>query len=74
MGTGLDTCKEAVNYLNEKSGYKCGVIGVRLFRPWSVKHFLEALPKSVKKIAAMDRAWEDGAMGMPLYNDVLSTV
>lgn len=47
MGSGCDTVKEALDYLNEKRDYNCGVISVKLYRPWSVKHFLEVLPKSV---------------------------
>lgn len=63
MGSAVDTTKSAVDYLNAERGYKCGVLGVKLFRPWSVEHFMEALPKSVKKIAVLDRTWEDGAHG-----------
>jgi pyruvate-ferredoxin/flavodoxin oxidoreductase len=50
------------------------MIHCRLYRPWSAKHFMEALPKSVKKIAVLDKIREDGAIGDPLFLDVVATL
>ena len=69
MGSGAQTVEETVNYLN-KQGEKVGVIKVHLFRPFSAKHFNEALPASCKKVCVLDRIKEDGAVGEPLYLDV----
>jgi len=73
MGSGADTVHETVDYLNSQ-GEKVGVIKVRLFRPFSVQHFVNALPKTVKKIAVLDRTKEPGALGEPLYNDVRTAI
>ncbi len=73
MGSGGDTVHETVEYLN-KSGEKLGVVRVRLFRPFSVKDFVGALPATVKKIAVMDRTKEPGSAGEPLYQDVITAV
>ncbi len=73
MGSGAETAKETAKYLN-KNGEKVGVLAVRLFRPFSTLHFLEALPKSVKAIAVLDRTKESGATGEPLYLDVMSAL
>ncbi|PID90086.1 MAG: pyruvate:ferredoxin (flavodoxin) oxidoreductase, partial [Bacteroidetes bacterium] len=69
MGSVADTTREVVDYLM-KQGRKVGLLIVRLYRPFSAKHFLKVLPKSVKRIAVLDRTKEPGAMGEPLYNDV----
>jgi len=69
MGSGAEAAEEAVKYLNEK-GEKVGLIKVRLYRPFSVKHFLDAIPESVKRIAVLDRTKESGSYGEPLYVDV----
>ena len=69
IGSGCQTASEAAQYLNER-GEKVGVVNVHLFRPFSVKHFLNAIPKTVKKIAVLDRTKESGAVGEPLYLDV----
>ena len=69
MGSVTDTIEETVEYL-KKQGEKVGAIKVRLYRPFSAKHFLKALPKTVKKIAVLDRTKEPGALGEPLYLDV----
>ncbi len=69
MGSGGDTVEEVVNY-QTKQGKKVGVLKVRLYRPFSAEHFLNVLPKSVKKIAVMDRTKEPGSLGEPLYQDV----
>ncbi len=73
MGSGAETVHETVDYLNAK-GEKVGVIKVRLFRPFSVKHFIKALPRSVKSIAVLDRTKEPGAAGEPLYQDVVTAL
>jgi len=69
MGSVCDAAEEAIDYLATK-GEKVGILKVRLFRPFSVKHFLSAMPKSVKKIAVLDRTKEPGSIGEPLYQDV----
>jgi pyruvate-ferredoxin/flavodoxin oxidoreductase len=73
MGTGADTAHETVEYLASQ-GEKVGLIKVRLYRPFSVKHFVDALPKSVKKIAVLDRTKEPGSIGEPLYLDVRTAI
>ncbi len=69
IGSGCQTANEAAAYLNAR-GEKVGVVSVHLYRPFSVKHFLNAIPKTVKKIAVLDRTKESGAVGEPLYLDV----
>ena len=69
IGSVCQTALEVVDYLN-KNGEKVGVVNVHLYRPFSVKHFLNAIPKTVKKIAVLDRTKESGAIGEPLYLDV----
>ncbi len=69
MGSGCDTIEETVDYLNAR-GEKVGLIKVRLYRPFSAEHFLSVMPKSVKKIAVLDRTKEPGSVGEPLYQDV----
>ncbi len=73
MGSGAETVHETVEYLNAK-GEKVGLIKVRLFRPFSVEAFVDALPKSVKGIAVLDRTKEPGATGEPLYADVVTAL
>jgi pyruvate-ferredoxin/flavodoxin oxidoreductase len=73
MGSGAETAHETVDQLNE-AGEKTGLIKVRLFRPFSMKHLIEALPAEVKGIAVMDRTKEPGSSGEPLYNDLLSAL
>ncbi|MCS6989895.1 MAG: pyruvate:ferredoxin (flavodoxin) oxidoreductase [Chloroherpetonaceae bacterium] len=73
MGSGVETARETADYLNAR-GEKLGVIAVRLFRPFSVLHFINALPRSVKAIAVLDRTKESGATGEPLYLDVMSAI
>ena len=73
MGSGVETAKETAKYLNAQ-GERVGVVAVRLFRPFSAAHFLEALPKSTKAIAVLDRTKEPGATGEPLYLDVMSAL
>lgn len=69
MGSSCETIEETVDYLNKK-GQKSGVLKVRLYRPFSVEHFLKEIPKSVKRISVLDRTKEPGAVGEPLYQDV----
>jgi len=69
MGSGCEAAEETVNYLNKK-GEKVGLVKVRLFRPFSGKHLLGAVPKTAKRIAVLDRTKEGGAYGEPLFIDV----
>ncbi|MFG0252811.1 MAG: pyruvate:ferredoxin (flavodoxin) oxidoreductase, partial [Phycisphaerales bacterium JB038] len=73
MGSGAETVRETVDYLVGQ-GEKVGVVVVRLYRPFSAKHFLGALPKTTKSIAVLDRTKEPGACGEPLYQDVLTSL
>ncbi|MCX7607794.1 MAG: pyruvate:ferredoxin (flavodoxin) oxidoreductase [Anaerolineales bacterium] len=73
MASGGETAEATVRYLMEK-GEKVGVIRVRLYRPFSVEHFMAALPKTVKSIAVLDRTKEPGAIGEPLYQDVVNAL
>lgn len=73
IGSGSETAGETALFLN-KRGEKVGVVKVHLFRPFSVKHFLEALPPTVKSIAVLDRTKEPGAAGEPLYQDVITAI
>ena len=73
MGSGADTAEATVNYLVEQ-GEKVGVLKVRLYRPFSLDYFMKALPASVKKIAVLDRTKEPGAMGEPLYLDIVNAL
>ncbi|MEN8117650.1 MAG: pyruvate:ferredoxin (flavodoxin) oxidoreductase [Bacteroidota bacterium] len=68
MGSATETIKETIDYLTAQ-GKKVGLVSVHLFRPFSAKHFVEALPETVKRIAVLDRAKEPGAAGEPLYLD-----
>ena len=69
MGSGNETIEETVNYLR-KQGEKVGAVKVRLYRPFAVEAFRAVIPKSVKKVAVLDRTKEPGAIGEPLYLDV----
>jgi len=73
MGSGAAVAEETVKYLNQQ-GEKVGLIKVRLYRPFSAKRFLEALPKSAKKIAVLDRTKEPGSFAEPLFLDIASTL
>ncbi|MCU0237562.1 MAG: pyruvate:ferredoxin (flavodoxin) oxidoreductase, partial [Acidobacteria bacterium] len=73
MGSACETIEETVEYLNRK-GAKLGLIKVRLYRPFSLEGLVNALPKSVKKIAVLDRTKEPGALGEPLYMDVATAL
>ncbi|MBP7963228.1 MAG: pyruvate:ferredoxin (flavodoxin) oxidoreductase [Caldilineaceae bacterium] len=73
MGSGAEAVEETVDYLVEQ-GEKVGAIKVRLYRPFSVEHFLAAFPSSTKVIAVLDRTKEPGASGEPLYQDVVTAM
>jgi pyruvate-ferredoxin/flavodoxin oxidoreductase len=73
MGSGAETMQETVEHLVNK-GEKVGLIKVRLYRPFSIEHFLAALPDTVKGIAVLDRTKESGATGEPMYNDVRTAI
>ena len=73
MGSGAEAADEAVEHLGAQ-GEKVGLVKVRLYRPFSVKHFMESLPASVRKIAVLDRTKEPGAAGEPLYLDVVNAI
>lgn len=70
MGSVTQAAQEAIDYLASK-GEKVGLVNVHLYRPFSAKHFLGALPKTVKRIAVLDRTKEPGANGEPLYLDIV---
>lgn len=70
MGAVSEVVEEVVDYLN-KNGEKVGLVKVRLYRPFSVEKLLKAIPTSVKKIAVLDRTKEPGAIGEPLYLDIV---
>jgi len=69
MGSVTQTIKETIDYLGKK-GKKAGLVSVHLYRPFSIEHFLGAIPSTVKRIAVLDRTKEPGAAGDPLYLDV----
>ncbi len=73
MGSGAETVEETAIYLNQ-NGEKVGVLKVHLYRPFSVKLFVEALPATVRTLAVLDRCKEPGAAGEPLYQDVLTAL
>jgi pyruvate-ferredoxin/flavodoxin oxidoreductase len=73
MGSGAEAAHETVDYLN-KRGEKVGVLKVRLYRPFSIKHFIAAIPESAKYITVLDRTKEAGAIGDPLYLDVIAAL
>jgi pyruvate-ferredoxin/flavodoxin oxidoreductase len=73
MGSGAEAVGETVGWLNENGG-KTGVVKVRLYRPFSVGDFASVLPKTVKSIAVLDRTKEPGALGEPLFLDVLGAL
>ncbi|MBZ5545047.1 MAG: pyruvate:ferredoxin (flavodoxin) oxidoreductase, partial [Acidobacteriia bacterium] len=73
MGSGADAAHEAVDYLTAR-GEKVGLLKVRLYRPFSVEHFVKALPATVKTLSVLDRTKEPGAAGEPLYVDVVTAL
>ena len=73
MGSGAETAHETLEYLN-RIGEKLGLLKVRLYRPFSIEAFLEALPATTQQIAVLDRTKESGSAGEPLYLDVVNAV
>ena len=73
MGSGAETAHETVEHLT-RGGEKVGLLKVRLYRPFSIKHFLAALPATVMQIAVLDRTKESGSAGDPLYLDVVNAI
>ena len=71
MGSAAEVAHETVEYLVQK-GEKVGLLKVRLFRPFSISHFVAALPRTVKVLCALDRTKEPGAIGEPLYQDLVT--
>lgn len=74
IGSGCETIEETIEYLNATRGTKYGLVKVRLYRPFDVKRFNEALPKSVKRVTVLDRTKEPGSIGEPLYLDVVAAI
>ena len=73
MGSVCDTIKETIDFLNAR-GEKVGMIKVHLYRPFSVKHFVDVIPDSVKTISVIDRTKEPGSLGEPLFLDVVAAL
>ncbi|MDR2655420.1 MAG: pyruvate:ferredoxin (flavodoxin) oxidoreductase [Oscillospiraceae bacterium] len=73
MGSVCDTAEETIDYLNAR-GRKVGLVKVRLYRPFSIERLVEAIPKTVRKISVLDRTKEPGALGEPLYLDVIAAL
>ena len=74
MGSVCETIKETIDYLVAAKNEHIGLVEVHLYRPFSTKYFLKSLPKTVKKIAVLDRTKEPGSAGEPLYLDVIKTI
>ncbi|MBO5121452.1 MAG: pyruvate:ferredoxin (flavodoxin) oxidoreductase [Bacilli bacterium] len=74
MGSVCETIKETIEYLVDVKNESVGLVEVHLYRPFSTKYFLKSLPKTVKKIAVLDRTKEPGSAGEPLYLDVIKTI
>ncbi len=73
MGSACEAIEETIDYLTAK-GEKVGLVKVHLYRPFSAKHLLNAIPKTAKKISVLDRTKEPGALGEPLYQDVCTAM
>ncbi len=73
MGSGADTVQETIEHLTNR-GERVGLLKVRLYRPFDVARFIDALPKSVRTVAVLDRTKEPGASGEPLYQDVVTAL
>jgi pyruvate-ferredoxin/flavodoxin oxidoreductase len=73
MGSGAEAAQETVEHLTAQ-GEKVGVLKVRLYRPFSLEHFMKSLPSTVKSLATLDRTKEPGSVGEPLYTDVITAV
>ncbi|HEY5535264.1 MAG TPA: pyruvate:ferredoxin (flavodoxin) oxidoreductase [Ignavibacteria bacterium] len=74
MGSGAEAAEEALEAMMKDPKEKIGILKVRLFRPFSVNHFIKSLPKTVKKISVLDRTKEPGSIGEPLYLDVVTAI
>ncbi len=74
MGSGGETALETLEYMTTRMEEKVGVLKVRLFRPFGVEQFINALPDTVERIAVLDRTKEPGAIGEPLYQDVITAL
>ena len=74
MGSGAETARETALYLESKHGERVGVVTIHLYRPFSIADFVTALPETVRSIAVLDRCKEPGAVGEPLYLDVVSAL
>jgi pyruvate-ferredoxin/flavodoxin oxidoreductase len=72
MGSGAGAVQETVDYINSKENGRVGMLKIRLYRPFSIKDFLDAIPKSVTGIAVLDRCKEPNGLGEPLYMDTVS--
>ncbi len=73
MGSGAETAEETVDYMNA-NGEKVGLLKIRLYRPFGLKQFIDTVPDSVKQIAVLDRTKEPGALGEPLYLDIMTAL
>ncbi|MEG2015863.1 MAG: pyruvate:ferredoxin (flavodoxin) oxidoreductase, partial [Oscillospiraceae bacterium] len=73
MGSVCDTIEETIDYLNA-NGQKVGLVKVRLYRPFSAKHLISAVPETVKSISVIDRTKEPGSLGEPLFLDVVAAL
>jgi len=73
MGSGCETAEETVESLCQR-GERVGLLKVRLYRPFSVSHFIDSLPPSTKAIAVLDRTKEPGSTGEPLYQDIVTAI
>jgi len=74
IGSGGEVAGETAKFLHKEDDQKVGVVKVRLYRPFSFKHFVNALPETTKVVAVLDRTKEPGASGEPLYQDVVSAI
>jgi len=74
IGSGGEVAGETAKFLHQEDDQKVGVVRVRLYRPFSIKHFVNALPATTKVVAVLDRTKEPGASGEPLYQDVVSAI
>ncbi len=72
MGSGAEAAQEMIEYVQNNTKEKIGIVKVRLFRPFSKKHLAQAIPASTKSIAALDRTKEPGSLGEPLYQDIIT--
>lgn len=74
MGSGCEAIEETIEYLNATRGTKYGLVKVRLYRPFDVKRFNDAVPSTVKRLTVLDRTKEPGSIGEPLYMDVVAAL